>query len=172
MTSDGKTQLRAKILIAEFLSSKEKIRVDSWNVRTLLKTNKLAQVVTQMDMQVQNRRDQNKFSEAIWKGQGVLKEISGHNMIPKDKKCRRNNAHHVRQYSESNKRVLAIERRTCHGYIYLQVHQTHHHHKLEPKKDAEEEKKSVFCDKYVLFVIEDFNTHGDNDSEFNNKIMG
>ena len=87
----------------------------------------------------------------------------------------------VRQSSEGIDSVLAIEE--CHGYVYLQVHQTHPHHKLEPKEDAEEEKKGVFRDSYskvnqdkeshdVLFVIEDLNTHGRNDSEFRDKIMG
>jgi len=48
MTSVGQTQLGANILRAEFLLSKEKIRVGCWNVRTMFHTNKLAQVITEM----------------------------------------------------------------------------------------------------------------------------
>ena len=76
----------------------------------------------------------------------MLKERSGHKMIPKDNQ--RAEEMPIRMSDKAAKALTEcwlLREGLVMAIIYLQVHQTHCHHKLEPKDEAEEE--NVFCAK-------------------------
>jgi len=64
--------------MVDFLKPKQKIRVGSWNVRTMYQTGKLAQVVKEMD---NYNLDILAVSESRWTGQGKKTLNTGHTII-------------------------------------------------------------------------------------------
>ena len=119
MASIGQTQLGANILRAEFLSPREKIRVGCVLECIHHLSDYQAGSSRNRGGQVQNSHQQ--FSEARWTGPGMMKERSGHKSdtfsTKRQPTCRRDSNHHVKQSREDIDRILAIEGKTCHGYI-------------------------------------------------------
>ena len=77
MKGGSQTRLGADISMADFLTPTYKIRVGSWNVRTLYQAGKLQQVLREMT----NYKVEILCGEAIWTDSGRRMLASGHTIF-------------------------------------------------------------------------------------------